>query len=106
MKNIVAVHDAAPPKIISLSVVIDGTFQPVSTDHQSPTALVPGSYVLEWDIAANPADTVKVTLWQQLPDGRWAPYEPPLSIKMPGGRHRMKSRVNPPADYSPYTFDV
>jgi hypothetical protein len=105
MAKIVASANDSPTRITVVWIVVDKEKVFISKDASDPTEVPDGAeLVVEWDFRANPDDKSVVEIYERV-GAKWAKYEPPLKITMPGGKARVTS-ANPPSGQQPYTIQT
>lgn len=105
MAKIVASANDSPTRITVVWTVVNGERVFISKDASKPS-VVPSGVVLtiEWDFRGNPGDQAAVEIYESVGQ-KWAKFEPPLKVVMPGGKGRVTS-ASPPAGQQPYTIET
>lgn len=105
MSKIVASANDSPTRITIVWAEVQGTRIPLSKNAEVPTDLPSDQIVtIGWDFRGSPGDEALVELYEKVGQ-KWALFEPPLKITMPGGKGRVTSD-NPPAGQEPYTIQT
>jgi hypothetical protein len=105
MAQIVASCNDSPTRLTVVWIVVGGKRRFISKVASALTEVPDNSELtIEWDFRANPGDTAVVEIFEPVGQ-KWAKYEPPLKIVMPGGKTRITS-ANPPAGQLPYTIQT
>lgn len=105
MARIVASANDSPTRITVVSIIVDGESVIVSKTASKPTDVPSGTELtIEWDFRGNPGDEAVVEIYERVGQ-KWAKFEPPLKVVMPGGKTRVTS-ANPPAGQQPYTIET